>query len=107
MPLKQGTSDKTRSENIATEIRSGKDPDQAAAIAYDVQRRNKSINTEECKAEEIRKDAPRTRKSIEESEAYAVRTREANFAGSKGSVVDKSLPSATYSKGNLKAYPCE
>lgn len=38
MPLKQGKSDKTRSENIATEIRSGKDPKQAAAIAYSIQR---------------------------------------------------------------------
>lgn len=40
MPLKQGTSNKTRSENIATEIRHGKDPKQAAAIAYSVQRKN-------------------------------------------------------------------
>lgn len=34
MPLKEGSSAETRSENIATEIRAGKDPKQAAAIAY-------------------------------------------------------------------------
>jgi len=36
MPLKQGSSQETISENIATEIRSGKNPSQAAAIAYSV-----------------------------------------------------------------------
>lgn len=34
MPLKQGKSKKTISENIAELIRSGRDPKQAAAIAY-------------------------------------------------------------------------
>ncbi len=34
MPLKSGSSQKVIGENIATEIRSGKDPKQAAAIAY-------------------------------------------------------------------------
>jgi hypothetical protein len=38
MPLNEGKSDKARSENIATEIRAGKDPKQAEAIAYSVQR---------------------------------------------------------------------
>ena len=37
--LVQGKSDAARSENIATEVRAGKDPKQAAAIAYAVQRR--------------------------------------------------------------------
>lgn len=35
MPLKSGRSKKTISENIATEIRAGKKPAVAAAIAYD------------------------------------------------------------------------
>lgn len=35
MPLKQGKSKKTISENITELIRSGRDPKQAAAIAYD------------------------------------------------------------------------
>ena len=39
--LKKGVSNKTRSENIAKEIRSGKKPAQAAAIAYSVQREAK------------------------------------------------------------------
>ena len=38
MPLNQGKSDEARSENIATEINAGKDPKQAAAIAYSIQR---------------------------------------------------------------------
>jgi hypothetical protein len=40
MPLIEGKSDKARSENIATEIKAGKDPKQAAAIGYAVQRKN-------------------------------------------------------------------
>jgi hypothetical protein len=42
MPLKRGTSDETRSENIRREIHAGKDPKQAAAIAYRVQREAKA-----------------------------------------------------------------
>ena len=38
MPLIKSTSKKARGKNIATEIRAGKDPKQAAAIAYSVQR---------------------------------------------------------------------
>ena len=38
MPLIKSTSDKARSKNIATEIRSGKKPSQAIAIAYRIQR---------------------------------------------------------------------
>lgn len=34
MPLKEGSTAETRSDNIATEIRAGKKPAQAAAIAY-------------------------------------------------------------------------
>lgn len=34
MPLKPGKSKKVISENIATEVRAGKDVKQAAAIAY-------------------------------------------------------------------------
>ena len=34
MPLKEGSSRETISQNIATEIRAGKPPKQAAAIAY-------------------------------------------------------------------------
>ncbi len=36
MPLKKGSSKKTISENIATEVRSGRPVAQAAAIAYSV-----------------------------------------------------------------------
>ena len=34
MPLKEGSSEKTISKNIETEVNAGKDPKQAAAIAY-------------------------------------------------------------------------
>lgn len=36
MPLEKGSSQEVISRNIATEIRAGKDPKQAAAIAYSV-----------------------------------------------------------------------
>lgn len=39
MPLKIGYSNKTKSENIAQEIRAGKPRDQAAAIAYHIARK--------------------------------------------------------------------
>jgi hypothetical protein len=38
MPLKKGTSDKTRNANIRTEIHSGKPVKQAVAIGYALQR---------------------------------------------------------------------
>lgn len=38
MPLKHGTSDKTRQANIKKEIAAGKKPAQAVAIGYAVQR---------------------------------------------------------------------
>jgi len=38
VPLKKGTSDKTRQKNIETEIKAGKKPSQAVAIGYAVQR---------------------------------------------------------------------
>lgn len=40
--LKKGTSNATRSANIAKEIRAGKPPAQAAAIGYRVQREAKA-----------------------------------------------------------------
>lgn len=40
MPLVQSSSNEARSENIEREIHAGKDPKQAAAIAYSVQRKN-------------------------------------------------------------------
>jgi hypothetical protein len=48
MPLKKGTSNKTRSENIATEIRAGKPKKQAIAIGYAVQRRAKGGKKGKC-----------------------------------------------------------
>jgi hypothetical protein len=41
MPLIKGSSKKAISENIATEIKAGKDPKQAAAIAYSTAREAK------------------------------------------------------------------
>jgi hypothetical protein len=38
MPLKKGTSDKTRNANIKAEIKAGKKPSQAVAIGYSLQR---------------------------------------------------------------------
>jgi hypothetical protein len=45
MPLIKSTSNKAIGKNIATEIRAGKDPKQAAAIAYSVQREAKASKT--------------------------------------------------------------
>lgn len=41
MPLKKGSSDKTREQNIKREIEAGKPPKQAVAIGYAVQRKSK------------------------------------------------------------------
>lgn len=41
MPLKKGTSNKTRKENIEKEIAAGKPPKQAVAIGYSEQRQAK------------------------------------------------------------------
>ncbi len=41
MPLEQGSSKQAFQHNIATEVEAGKDPKQAAAIAYSVQRENR------------------------------------------------------------------
>lgn len=41
MPLKKGSSKKVIAENIRREIHAGKDPDQAAAIAYNVAGKSK------------------------------------------------------------------
>ena len=41
MPLEKGKSSAARSANIATEVRAGKPPAQAEAIAYAVQRKAK------------------------------------------------------------------
>jgi hypothetical protein len=43
MPLIESPSEEVLSKNIETEIRAGKDPKQAAAIAYSVQRANDNI----------------------------------------------------------------
>ncbi len=47
MPLKKGSSKEDISQNIATEIKHGKDPKQAAAIAYSVAGKSKSVNPSE------------------------------------------------------------
>jgi hypothetical protein len=41
MPLAKGASDKAREKNVKTEIKAGKPPAQAVAIAYAEQRRAK------------------------------------------------------------------
>jgi len=46
MPLIKSGTDEAREKNIETLIKEGKDPDQAAAIAYDIQRRHKNMREE-------------------------------------------------------------
>lgn len=52
MPLVEGKSDKARAENIKREIQAGKDPKQAAAIAYSVQRKAGGKDAHMAKDEE-------------------------------------------------------
>lgn len=47
MPLKKGSSNKTRGENIKREIASGKPLKQAEAIGYAVQRKSKKESPQE------------------------------------------------------------
>jgi len=58
MPLKKGTSDKVRQENIKTEIEHGKPIKQAVAIGYAEQKeseKKKESEGMEMRREEIRK----------------------------------------------------
>lgn len=41
MPLVKSSSDKAREQNVKREIEAGKEPKQAVAIAYSVQRKNR------------------------------------------------------------------
>lgn len=49
MPLKKGTSNATRSENIAEMVRAGHPQDQAVAAAYREQRESKRKTTSTAK----------------------------------------------------------
>ena len=46
MPLEQSGSEAALEKNIATEVEAGKDPKQAAAIAYETQRSNDAYRPE-------------------------------------------------------------
>jgi hypothetical protein len=73
MPLVQGSSNEARSENIRREINAGKDPKQAAAIAYSVQRKNSGD------AAAIARDAVSTIKSmIRALDAFDEQQRKSN-----------------------------
>jgi hypothetical protein len=63
MPLKEGSSQATISKNIGTEIKAGKDPNQAAAIAYSTARGD-TMTTEE-KLDEIGRRADAIAKRID------------------------------------------
>lgn len=63
MPLIQSGSEEALQKNIATEINAGKDPKQAAAIAYSTQRANdsalpESVSTERSKQYSINRSIP-------------------------------------------------
>lgn len=80
MPLSHGKSDASRSKNIATEIRAGKPPAQAAAIAYSEQRKAREshakggvIACEHCGEEHHCKGAMPSKKSPSLGEHLAER----------------------------------
>lgn len=54
--LIQSDSDKAFKKNVATEIKAGKDPKQAVAIAYSVKRKNESASTHTEKEKEVASD---------------------------------------------------
>lgn len=65
MPLEKGSSQETISHNIATEIRHGKPPEQAAAIAYSVAGKSRSKDTITTPGQELR-----TQEAFRTSQAY-------------------------------------
>lgn len=81
MPLIEGKSDKTRSENIATEIKAGKDPKQAAAIGYSVQRR--AAHAQDDK-DAFRQNLDDLRACAKDCLAKDCRARDAALAKDKG-----------------------
>lgn len=52
MPLIDSPTDEARSKNIAQEIRHGKSKEQAAAIAYDIQRKAQNSKPKEMSLSE-------------------------------------------------------
>jgi hypothetical protein len=72
MPLIKGKSDKARSENIATEIDAGKDPKQAAAIAYSVQRKAKDALERAIAAGKKEAEAQQEAKAVIQAEYQAI-----------------------------------
>ena len=53
MPLEQGSSRASISKNIATEIKAGKKPDQAAAIAYSIAGKSRAKDSASCIADAL------------------------------------------------------
>lgn len=82
MPLEKSTSPEARGRNIATEIRAGRDPKQAAAIAYGVER------------EAARDQTALTTQANSGIPAYPGRVLEMN----KGGNLPRSIEAATMGK---------
>ena len=67
MPLIKGKSDEARSENIKREIEAGKDPKQAAAIAYSVQRKAGGKDSKKAKDSKHGKDKAKDSKMAKDT----------------------------------------
>ena len=69
MPLEQSSSKSSLQHNIATEIKSGKKPDQATAIAYSVQKSNDCIEYNSVKLDTL-PDVVRQERVLANSKKY-------------------------------------
>jgi hypothetical protein len=94
MPLQEGSSREAISKNIATEIRAGKDPKQAAAIAYSAAGKSRSGDTLTTLGQEAR-----TREAFRNAQQYRADCDVVGPGVSGMDAIRKAFPISSARKG--------